>query len=128
MKRVSGHVTWEVRFAQRFLEGVRSGAKRQTVRRCWHVEAGDALRLAGPGGETLWEVGVVEVRDLWIVARDNGGCLGVVARSRGEALDAKAVDAIAVADGFSGGQEMIRWMIDNDQFLHGVFDGQVIRW
>ncbi|MCL1920843.1 MAG: hypothetical protein FWG50_07165 [Kiritimatiellaeota bacterium] len=133
MKRINGHVTWEVRFGGRFLEGIRSGAKRQTIRRGECVEAGDALRLCGPAGGTLMEVNAAEAEGILIRACEaddgSGGSVRTVfVRLGGKVLDEKGADAPARADGFGGVADMMAFMEDNELFMHGILDGQVIRW
>jgi len=133
MKRVSGNVTWKAKFDNRFLDGIRSGKKRQTIRRGEYVEEGDTLILAGPTGEEIMEVEVKGAEPIQILifrTTDDFGRLlkRVSVRLGANNPDIGELAALAEADGFACPHDIIAFMEVNDMFIGGIFDGQLIRW
>jgi len=133
MKRVGGNVTWKAKLDRRFLDGIRSGEKRQVIQKVGYVEDGDALVLAGPTGEEFMEVTVesavsILIRTDEIVDKSGRRKKTLFIRLDGKVLDRGGMHKLACADGFSGVAEMLEFMRENDMFMHGIFDGQLIRW
>ncbi len=130
MKRVGGRVTWLLEFDRRFEASVRDGLKRQTLRRCHIVEAGDTLRFSRGGDAGVFaEATCTRSRTITIGVCEWDGrmtcwaALGGVGMSRGE------LDALAVADGFEGGaHELVEWLEARGKFFAGLYDGQLIEW
>ena len=134
MKRIGGAAEWECELDIRFAEDVTFLRKRQTLRRGERVEKGDTLRLVTPGGCLIRHAMVSEVERVLI--RVDVGCdifhpkaRAIFARVGAEVLDEGGKYDLARADGFADGIDaMIDFFEEHDQFEHGIFDGQIIKW
>ncbi len=129
MKRVGGKVTWLCEFDGPRAELASKGVKRQTMRRCHIVAAGDTLRLS-TGGEAgvFAEVEVARVSQIEIGLSERGGRLVVWAELNGCELSKDAFEALAVMDGFANGHELVEWLDNHGKFEAGYYDGQLIEW
>lgn len=129
MKRVGGQVTWLCEFDGPLADLAACGNKRSTLRRCHIVEPGDTLRLASADtGAVFAEVTVQRVRPIAIGISEAGGRLKGWADLAGRGISAVAFDALAIADGFADGAELVRWLDARGKFFAGLYDGQMIEW
>ena len=131
MKRVGGQVTWLLEFEGRFETAVRDGLKRQALRRCRIVEAGDTLRLArADTGHVFGQAEVARVTPVRIESQTgrSGVAEGYAVSVRGERLAFAEADALAGRDGFGSVEELGDWLASNGKFVDGIFDGQIIEW
>jgi hypothetical protein len=71
---------------------------------------------------------VTRVRTLRISTSTVGGMTAFEARIGGVFVDGEELEAVAVADGFMDGREMIVWLGRAGKMPGGVFDGVIIEW
>lgn len=129
MKRVGGQVTWLCEFDGPRADLAACGNKRTTLRRCHIVEAGDTLRLASADtGSVFAEVTVKSVRPITIGISERDGRLMGWAELGGKPISAVEFDALAIADGFCCGAELVRYLDALGKFFAGLYDGQLIEW
>ncbi len=130
MRRVGGQVTWLVAFEGPMADLVARGLKRQTLRRCSIVAAGDTLRLAGAEtGGVFGEATCTRARRIEIGVGELRGRMTCRAELDGADLSREAFDALAVADGFEGGaRELVEWLESRGKFAAGLYEGQLIEW
>ena len=129
MKRVGGQVTWLCEFDGERSDLAAKGIKRQTLRRCHIVMAGDTLRLSTGGDNGVFaEVVVRRVRPITIRAMKTLDGWRVLAMIGGVEVSREEFSKMAVEDGFEYGAELVNWLYDHGKVVDGEFDGQIIEW
>lgn len=130
MKRVGGRVTWLLEFDGAMANLVARHVKRQTLRRCHIVEAGDTLRFSRGGDAGVFaEATCTRSRPITIGIGERDSRMTCWAELSGVEMTKGELDALAVADGFEGGaRELVEWLEAHGKFFAGLYDGQLIEW